>query len=706
MNYTFHSSISKTAGERIKRAMQELSKVTCLRFRMINSTEVDHIEFSADRGGCYSTSVGRSIDSRITTINLQDPTCVTHGVILHEIYHAIGFWHEQSRPDRDQFVTINTTNIVFYEFLGRNFMKRNSHVMDNQGSTYDYGSIMHYGRFAFSIYIRPTIIVNNIDEYRKQGRPILGQRLSLSASDIQQVNRLYNCPGSGLHGVLTVHVKDALGIFDDDSDTYVRMTARDDTNYKLTQQTQPVPISSSENRTYWNQTLSFGERAWQNVEVSIWKFEVNATNNEALTDPQTFSIHSGKRMYKHCDNIGCFTSLNFDINLEQDCDPNPCLNGGSCTNHSSSGFLCRCRTGYTGSQCQFKTCFPNPCLNGGSCTNTSTGYRCNCMSGYVGSQCQIDRCSINPCLNGGTCIGYSSGYICNCPTGYEGNLCQFWACSVNPCLNGGLCANSSSGYICRCKLGYSGSQCQIDHCSNNTCLNGSTCIGLLTGYICNWACSVNPCLNGGSCTNSSYGYRCQCKMGYTGSQCQIDHCSPNPCLNGGSCVGLYFGYRCNCSAEYTGYRCQIHYYCYPNPCLNGGSCAGNSSGFRCNCSTGFAGYWCQIDRCSPNPCLNGGLCIGLSSGYGCNCSTGYTGSRCQIQDRCSPNPCLNGGSCVHRSSGYRCNCRTGYEGSRCQTQPNLCSPNPCHNGGRCISLSSSYYVCICRIGNKGTHCQL
>ncbi len=47
---------------------------------------------------------------RVNSIKLARG-CLRKGIIIHEIMHTLGFFHEQSRPDRDRYVTINWHNI-------------------------------------------------------------------------------------------------------------------------------------------------------------------------------------------------------------------------------------------------------------------------------------------------------------------------------------------------------------------------------------------------------------------------------------------------------------------------------------------------------------------------------------------------------------------------------------------------------------------
>ncbi|GAV00591.1 hypothetical protein RvY_11417 [Ramazzottius varieornatus] len=172
------------SGERkslIERALKDLMTRTCVRF--VSRTDETHFIYFAREAptGCYST-IARSRIGGGQLINLG-VGCDTFGTVQHEVLHALGFYHEQSRTDRDEYVTIIWKNVI----NGRKNHNFRAERTDNLNMPYDYASIMHYAWNAFAVdHTKPTIVPKN-------PKTKLGNREVVSALDVEKINRLYDC---------------------------------------------------------------------------------------------------------------------------------------------------------------------------------------------------------------------------------------------------------------------------------------------------------------------------------------------------------------------------------------------------------------------------------------------------------------------------------------------------------------------------------
>lgn len=169
-------------GERnvILRGMKSFEQTTCIRFAPYKSRDRDYIYFfSRPNSGCWS-SLGRQNGGQY--ISLERPGCVFFSTVQHEILHALGFHHEQVRSDRDEYVRILFNNIKPKQMY--NFRKVQT---NNLGTPYDFESVMHYRRNAFSKNGLPTI------EAKSNPNRNFGNARQMSANDIERVNKLYRC---------------------------------------------------------------------------------------------------------------------------------------------------------------------------------------------------------------------------------------------------------------------------------------------------------------------------------------------------------------------------------------------------------------------------------------------------------------------------------------------------------------------------------
>ncbi|CAD6215758.1 GSCOCG00000570001-RA-CDS, partial [Cotesia congregata] len=119
--------------------------------------------------------------------------CEAIEIILHELGHVLGFYHEHQHPDRDQWVQINERNIdQGYE---SEFWRLSRVHVDTLGLPYDYQSVMHYPNDAYAYYsfwatIVPKQAINGTV-------PNIGNQKNLSQGDVKATNLLYKCPTCG-----------------------------------------------------------------------------------------------------------------------------------------------------------------------------------------------------------------------------------------------------------------------------------------------------------------------------------------------------------------------------------------------------------------------------------------------------------------------------------------------------------------------------
>ncbi|KAK6726490.1 hypothetical protein RB195_004675 [Necator americanus] len=180
--YTITGSYSSEEINVIYDAMKSIDRNTCIRFRPRSSeAEEDYVDI---QNGLGEGGTGSICPSR----------CMKYDVVIHELLHVLGLWHEHMREDRDQYVKVHNENIK--DGYQNQFGKILPSDAYTYGVPYDYLSIMHYEKNAFA---KPgTITLETLDG---KYQDLIGKQKEPSKNDYKKICHIYEC--STCYGEMT-----------------------------------------------------------------------------------------------------------------------------------------------------------------------------------------------------------------------------------------------------------------------------------------------------------------------------------------------------------------------------------------------------------------------------------------------------------------------------------------------------------------------
>jgi hypothetical protein len=176
--YVFDDGLGEAGRDAFLAAVAHWQEKTALRF-VERKDQADYLRIIAD-SGCWSWA-GRVGGEQQLSLGAG---CESMGIAAHEIGHAIGFWHEQSRSDRDKNVVVVWDNIQDGQAFNFQTYAEQGVIGEDVGG-YNTESLMHYASTAFAKAAeKPTIT-------KLDGSSIDGNRSGLTSTDIEGAVRLY-----------------------------------------------------------------------------------------------------------------------------------------------------------------------------------------------------------------------------------------------------------------------------------------------------------------------------------------------------------------------------------------------------------------------------------------------------------------------------------------------------------------------------------
>jgi hypothetical protein len=211
--YEFTTKVNSDDKEVVAKAIADIEADTCIRFKQ-RSGELAFIQISRDCGNsacnegpsdCFMGSwvaggLGENYPSQLFIGNqcLKGSTPSDVSLVIHELLHALGVVHTQTRPDRDDYITVNRSNIK-HDFGALDQYKICPTCLTHD-TPYDCSSVMHYRDYFFQRRLAdgddrdggPTMTMNPQNPNTCELHNYI---LQLSSSDKELLNKMYSCKG-------------------------------------------------------------------------------------------------------------------------------------------------------------------------------------------------------------------------------------------------------------------------------------------------------------------------------------------------------------------------------------------------------------------------------------------------------------------------------------------------------------------------------
>ena len=376
--------------------------------------------------------------------------------VKHEFLHALGFLHEQSRPDRADFLDVDTTGLTAQWAAQYNLMST-SHWLDTQ-HPYEAISVMHYGSFLGGQLVMTYKDGTSFSSGRK-----------MTTTDSLQLEAMYceNMPQNLQKATIACPTVDKFGFNRPVFSDRLCDNRKDCTN--------------GEDEGSIATCKEFGT----NTANGCCEVYILAESSECTLTAEPAPSGGGRDSYE-CDNgkyiyhwgghwiaggdstMNSGTSISSYITISDQCPPAVFTEG--------AGWAVTCKVDgilLTGSACD-----GNPCGDNAECFLTDDGHSCTCIQGFEmdNGVCTeiiiVDECAegTHNCAENASCIDNTNGFSCICPEGTtgDGTVCESpYECCKTINIDADDVTNTADHLICQYAYTQTADSYLYYHCSGN-----------------------------------------------------------------------------------------------------------------------------------------------------------------------------------------------------------------------------------------------